>query len=245
MRNATGRIVSMFALFVLAAGAVGRVEGAFLVSPTQTYYDGSDGSLATPIALPGGATFLQFTVTGWVRTAGTGSRQLSPDGLGSDGTPDYNFTGTSFSSRYQGVSVGGTTGTDPALFGIFFSPNFTGTAPNSPNFRSDATPDLRISSTYSPLLNQPFFIGDGLTGNNGFGNNATGSVQTFYIPTGATELLLGLGADPVLSDNFGPGYTVNISSDANPVPEPSSMIMAASATLIGVVIYRGRKSGTG
>jgi hypothetical protein len=233
MRSATNRLP--LALVVgLMVGALGRADASIVVGPTQTYYDHSDGTLATAVALPTGATFLQFTVTGDVITASGGPR-LSPDGLESNGNAEFNFTNNSFGSAptYQGVSIGRTTGIDPALFGIFFSPTFVGTAPNSPNFRSDATTDLRILSTYSPALNQPFFIGDGFTGNNGFGQPVTGTQQTFNIPAGATELLLGIGADPVLDDNSG-GYTVNISSNAPVVPEPATLVPC----LIGVALCR-------
>jgi hypothetical protein len=41
-------------------------------------------------------------------------------------------------------------------------------------------------STLSPLLDQAFFIGDGLTG------NGTGSTQEFFVLTGAMELVLGI-----------------------------------------------------
>jgi hypothetical protein len=49
-------------------------------------------------------------------------------------------------------------------------------------------------SSYSPLLNQVFFIGDGLTG------TGSGSVQQFVIPAGATRLFLGS------SDGAGANY---------------------------------------
>jgi hypothetical protein len=40
-------------------------------------------------------------------------------------------------------------------------------------------------TSYSPLLNQTFFIGDGLTG------TGSGSAQVFNVPTGATRLFFG------------------------------------------------------
>jgi hypothetical protein len=76
------------------------------------------------------------------------------------------------------------------------------------NFRSDSgiTPDPRTLATYSPAVNQPFYIGDGYNANNAFVNNSDsyvplGSNQTFIIPAGASYLLLGIGADIQLSDN--------------------------------------------
>jgi hypothetical protein len=220
-------------LGVVAVGQA-RADVTLHVAPTQTYYDNSDGTLATAFTLPSGLTLLQFSVTGDVVTAGGGPK-LSPDGLDSSGNAEFNFTNTFFGSAptYNGVSIGKTSGTDPALFGIFFSPSFVGTAPNSANYRSDASPDLRILTTYSPSLNQPFFIGNGFTGNNGFGQPVTGTQQTFNIPVGATELLLGLGADPVLSDNSDPGFTVTI-TNASAVPEPSTLVWAGPAALLAL-----------
>jgi hypothetical protein len=90
-------------------------------------------------------------------------------------------------------------------------------------------------TTYSPALNQPFFIGDGFTGNNGFGHPMTGTQQTFIIPTGATELLLGIGADPNLADNSGPGYDVTITNiPSTAVPEPSTLLWVGGAALMAL-----------
>jgi hypothetical protein len=59
---------------------------------------------------------------------------------------------------------------------------------------------------YTPALNQPFYIGDGLASNNVFVTDSDayvppGAIQTFVIPPGAKQLLLGIGADIQLSDN--------------------------------------------
>jgi hypothetical protein len=238
MRRAT-RWIALGSALALVAGAAGSAGADVLVAPMQTYYDNSGGVLADPVALPGGATSLRFSVTGFVITAG-GGPQLSPDGLDSAGNAEFNFSNVSFGApTYKGVSIGRTTGTDPALFGIFFSPSFVGTAPDSANFRSDASPDLRTMLTYSPALNQPFFIGDGFTGNNAFGAPVSGTQQTFNIPTGATELLLGIGADPVLGDNSGPGFTVKIAPNA--VPEPSSLVTVTIGLALSLGYRRRRR----
>jgi hypothetical protein len=53
-------------------------------------------------------------------------------------------------------------------------------------------------STLSPLLQQTFFIGDGLTG------TGSGAVQQVVVPTGATRLFLGSSdAEGANYDNFG------------------------------------------
>jgi hypothetical protein len=183
------------------------VNGVIYVDSHDTIYDGSDGTLFVKIPLPLGATKLQFRVTGGCITDST-LQYGSPDGLYSNGQTPYNFSGTSWAGTYQGVPVGATTGIDPALFGLFFNPDFSDTPDDSENFRSDSgtVPNPRQRDTYVPSVNQPFYIGDGYTGNNQFvtaDDNFVpqGTIQTFDIPTGASYLLLGISADNRLSDN--------------------------------------------
>jgi hypothetical protein len=66
--------------------------------------------------------------------------------------------------------------------GVFESGPPEGDAPASLDFNTIGTdfPSL------SPVLQQLFFIGDGLTG------DGTGSVQVFYVPSGAKSLYLGI-----------------------------------------------------
>jgi hypothetical protein len=140
--------------------------------------------------------------------------------------------------------VGRTTGNDPALYGIFFNPSFSGTPADSLNYLNGVIPDQRTLSTYSPSLNQPFFIGDGLDQNNNLGVSA-GNPQTFNIPAGATELLLGIGPDNNLNDNAGLGYDVRVFDNRMPgaaVPEPASITLALiGAGLAGLAGWRRRK----
>ena len=183
--------------------------GVITVDSHDTFYDGSDGIRFSKVALPAGATKLQFRVTGGVITDGS-LQYGSADGLYQDGRTPYNFTGTKWAGTYEGVPVGATTGIDPALFGMFFSPSFSGTPADSENFRSDSgiTPDPRTRLEYFPAVNQPFWIGDGFSNNNPFSLSAAGDdyipsgfIQTFDIPSGAAYLLLGISADDNLSDN--------------------------------------------
>src|SRR5438067_10389313 len=85
----------------------------------------------------------------------------------------------------------------------------------------------------SPLLNQTFFIGDGLTG------TGSGSIQQIFVPTAATRLYLGFadgndftGPPGSYADNLGSLVaTYNIAGgviDPALVPEPSSMILICS-----------------
>ena len=231
------RIFMATVMLGLMAPAV-RADFVATIGGTTTYYDGSDGALAQAFAIPTGATQALFRVTGGVVT-GSGLAVDSADGLNSSGNPPYNFTNTRFSGTYQGTKIGGTTGIDPALFGIFFNPNFGGTPADSLNYRSDSgiTPDLRAMLSYSPSQNQPFYIGDGYNQNNSYATSSdmlipAGVQQIFNIPTGAQSLLFGMGADPALSDNSG-SYTVHVTflPAFASVPEPSSVVLMGIGTL--------------
>jgi len=123
------------------------------------------------------------------------------------------------------ISTGGISGLTIAGNMMFFAGVFTnGTEPSDP-----APPVLDFNiicinfSDLSPLLNQTFFIGDGLTG------TGTGTVQRFHVPDGATRLYLGF------ADNDGYGYPpgayfdntgfLTASFNIAAVPEPSTMLL--------------------
>jgi hypothetical protein len=83
------------------------------------------------------------------------------------------------------------------------------------------------------LLDQLFFIGDGLTG------TGTGMVQQFVVPSGATALYFA-AADSLGSSSGNPG-TINVeSSDLSAVPEPSTLGMLG-AGLAGALTLARRK----
>jgi hypothetical protein len=185
-------------------------NGILQIRAEDTYYDGNNGTTFTAVPLPLGASRLQFRVTGGVTTDPTVT-VASADGLYADGTAPYDDVDTDYGGRdgtYLGVPVGATTGIDPALFGVFFNPNFVGVPQDSLDFRatSGILPDPRTLPSYAPFLNQPFYIGDGYTSNNDYVTNSDslvphGTNQTFTIPAGATYLLLGIGADVNMMDN--------------------------------------------
>lgn len=236
---------------VLAGAGVGVAHAdpylinGLSVDSHQIYYDGSNGTLAPQIALAPlraqGVTQLIFSFSGGVIT--DGSNQLaSADGLYSNGVAPYNFYQTRFAGTYLGVPVGSTTGIDPAIMGVFFSPSFVGTPQDSLDYRSTTTPDNRTAPSYSPSLNQPFWIGDGYTGNNAYGAAVSGTQQIYDIPDGAEYLLLGIGADINLADNQNSAnqQTQFTGGSTGSVPEPESLALVGVAAL-GVFASRSRR----
>jgi hypothetical protein len=166
-----------------------------------------------------GVSSLQFLATGSVvLNLTSGDNSNDPDGVGAAPGSSYN-TGTGIyagiSAPYAGYLTGLFTGSDTA----------TGT-PTSYTLASEA------ASSFSPSQNQAFFIGDGLTG------DGTGAEQTFYVPTGATTLYLGIsdscgygGGPSCYGDNggsFSVSYTTVASGTPSTTPEPSSLVLLAT-----------------
>ncbi len=141
-------------------------------SPTQ------DGTFPPVIYLLTGANrVLTFSnVTGTVMPSTKFSRSGGADG--------QNF----FNNVVNITSIGGISGiTDSdtnsafALIGVFVTGNIP--ASNPPVAQNYAK--IRGNPSFSPLLDQAFFIGDGKTG------TGMGAIQQFNVPNGATKLYLG------------------------------------------------------
>jgi len=159
---------------------------------------------------------------------------------GPDGTcfPGISTTVTSYGGL-SGINV------DDANFflvGVFLDstePSGPGPAVLSYNY---GTPGSLSTSdpTFSPLLDQVFFIGDGLTG------TGTGSEQTFVVPATASRLYLGFADsfDSVPSyyaDNVGSlTATFSINTVA---PEPSTDFLITAGFLVAVGFYRRKFHG--
>ena len=219
------------------------------IDARQTFYDRNDGVLAPKIDLQtliaSGITQLIFSFSGGVITDGS-LNLASADGLYSTGVAPYNFNCTNFGTgTYQGVSVGCSTGIDPAVMGVFFSPSFIGSAPPSDDYRSstgsnqNSATDNREKASYSPLLNQPFWIGDGWSGNDAYGQPLSGAQQVFDIPTGAKYLLLGIGADIKMADNQNSAAGPTQFTGGGNIPEPTSLALIMLG-LTGLVATRRR-----
>jgi hypothetical protein len=104
----------------------------------------------------------------------------------------------------------------------------------------------------SPLLNQTFFIGDGLTG------SGLGNIQRFLVPNQATRLFLGFADGPGFQglpfqglpgdygDNTG-SLVANfeIQPATEPVPEPGTILGALACVAWGVTNKRKQRKNTG
>ena len=129
------------------------------------------------------------------------------------------------------------------LTGVFLADSLPGSAPSSLSYGSNSAYQL---SSYSPLLGQVFFIGDGLTG------NGSGSAQKFYVPDGATRLYLGFvdgwgfsGTPGYYNDNsgsltFSATLSGNTGGSVGETPEPATYALLG-AGLIGFAIRRKTK----
>jgi hypothetical protein len=81
-------------------------------------------------------------------------------------------------------------------------------------------------SSFSPLLKQVFFIGDGLTG------TGTGTVQSFVVPDGATRLFLGDVDGYGWYNNGGSvSGTVVAAAAVTSTPEPATGGLLASCAI--------------
>lgn len=198
------------------------------------------GNLPTSFSFSAGAgQVLTFSsVTGSVKPAG--SLALN----GPDGDPTTGFFDTNISS-FGGIS--GIKFDDNYMFlvGVFLDNSEpTDPAPSVLDFSSTG-----ITSGFtalSPVLNQTFFVGDGLTG------TGTGSVQNFNVPATATRLFLGFpdgvafqGVPTAYKDNSGSltaTFNISSSSGAASVPEPSSLLLGLCALgIFGAAERRKRR----
>jgi hypothetical protein len=176
---------------------------------------------------------LTFLTTGSI-TLNSGRNINDPDGTSSENSSSYNAG--------SGGIAGIVAPNDGFLVGVFLGMGGpSGSAPSALDF---TTGSGTAFTSLSPELDQVFFIGDGLTG------DGSGSTQTFYIPTGATELYLGIsdacgysGGPSCYGDNAG-AYAVSIDelppSGAPTVPEPESLMLVGTGILSMAAMLRRR-----
>jgi hypothetical protein len=220
---------------IYAAGS----QSALVTNCVSVGYCGAGGQGTVPGSISvTGSTYVTLTASGIITL--DGMQTNDPDGL-SGGNPAY--LPTSINGGFESISGISAPGAG-YLVGVFIGPGGpSGTAPASLTYTS-ATTDL---ASYSPVLDQVFFIGDGLTG------DGTGANQLFYVPTGATQLYLGIsdacqfvGAPSCYTGNSGTdsiGYTDVTSGPVTPpatTPEPSSLILLATGALSAAGVLRRR-----
>jgi hypothetical protein len=149
--------------------------------------------------------------------------------------PGVNTTVTS----YGGLSGIDVNQNNMFLVGVFLDasePSGPGPAVLKYNY---GTPGSLSTSdaTFSPELDQVFFIGDGLTG------TGTGPEQTFDVPSGADRLYLGFADsfDSVPSyyaDNVGSLTATFSITSTTAAPEPAYGVLLTGGLFIGVLLYR-------
>ena len=151
----------------LDVSAQANVYGAGHVSAPSP--GGGGGGIVPPLFHLIGGDFLTFQVTGQVSDNG-GGNYYGADGYVASGTTMNPYGGLSGIQHTSRLFIAGVFLTDQEPVGA-------------------SPPAIDISSgdftELSPLLNQVFFIGDGLTG------MGSGRIQKFYAPGGATRLALG------------------------------------------------------
>ena len=212
--------------------------------PTPNPGGGSGGTIAPEFDLtPGQGRLLTFSSVSGIISFTPGASNV-PDGMSPGGGAPFNLS-TDITS-YQGISGIRLEQGSGFLTGVFLS-NATPAdpAPASLEFTNDGTPGL-IDVGFaglSPLLDQTFFIGDGLTG------NGAGTPQKFIVPDGATRLFLGYadannysGAPGQYQDNSG-AVTASFQVSA-PVPEASTTVSFGLLLALGgwVVAAKRRKA---
>ena len=149
--------------------------------------------------------------------------------------PDGNLDPTlGLRNHFQGAQNGISDITAPhnSLIGVFLGadqPDLN-SPPPALDFSNQASQDYLA---LSPLLQQVFYIGDGLT------SGADPLQQQIIVPTGATSLYLGT-MDGWEWNNNGGSFTLTMENNPAPVPEPGSFILLGTG-LGGLVFAYWRK----
>jgi len=217
----------------------GSVSFDTLNSPPQYLgqYNGPDG---------GAILFQDSTWPNNYLTTSTPPGRLPPAEAGS---PTYFYTDIASTAGISGLTLFETTPTDRrAMFlaGVF-------TTDSEPSDPAPAILDFSSTSlgtsftTLSPLLNQSFFIGDGLTG------TGSGAVQQFLVPDAATKLYFGIvdgqafvGNPDYYDNNLGTFHVQGLVSSVPEIdPAGFGSIAAILTGVFGLLERRRRATGDG
>ena len=206
----------------------GQPDGSSLAGLFFPPADTAPANSPVLLSAVGGTTFT-FSATG--STTVDGSNFGGPDGAAA--YPDESSFGVGPAN-----GIGTYQGPADALIGVFLTddtPSGLG-GPASLDF----TDPLNLgAASFTPLLNQIFFIGDGLAGD-GL------TTQTFLAPTGSTRLFLAvadsLGSSTGNSGSLDVTYNETSPNPTGPgVPEPASWaLMIAGFGLAGAALRRRR-----
>ena len=239
-------------LLLSFAAGVHATSATATIASTAVIYNAGASIRSGAIAVSASAKSVSFTHVKGSLTSSAGT--LCGSALGcillnnragnSLNNPDGAGAATSFSTNLGVNGISGIAGPGAGyLVGVFVpSGGPTGAPPASLDFRSSG---MGTSfAELSPLLDQAFFIGDGLTG------NGSGSTQTFNVPAGASALYLGISdacgyhGDPgCYADNLGSFNVTYIFSDlpAN-ATAGFALLMLVCAGLASLVFLLGKSS---
>lgn len=214
--------------------AQANIYAAGLAS-TAGFSDG--GQLPVALLLSPGQGSIRFdSIVAGLPVAGspTGGATCVFNGAASSGDGNTCVSSVTNVFAANGYSSFYLDGRSMSLVGVFVGETKSATAPAG---QSMSISDANSAASFAPLLQQVFFIGDGLT--------SDGTQQSFLVPTGAKTLYLGFadaygfyGAPGAYGDNYG---SLNVTTA---VPEPASVALTAIglAALLPMV-RRARRRG--
>ncbi len=214
--------VALVVVIVAAIWITSPARADFLVPGTSnpwlagmpdgtTAYEGDVAPAQSPVLVSltsmGSPAAIQFTVTGSVNNDPLPSRD-GPDGNAGE------IVSHTIGAEWSKSDI---TAPLNCFVGVFLDDAIpSGAAPSALDFTTHAS---RNFESLSPMLNQVFFVGDGL--------NTIPAQQSFYVPIGATRLFLGTMDGNGWNNNFG-SFTVDVIG----VPEPAALLMSAACAIL-------------
>jgi hypothetical protein len=244
---------SIFLALAVAQTAIGHATSITVNANDVIYAAGTQGALIHQNQVDGQdptgypvtpGDILTFAHISGSVSLDNGLTFVDPDGLGiNQRVPTSSNLG---SGSISGLKAPG----EGYLVGVFVAAGGpSGAMPPALDFTSTGIGTSFLS--LSPLLDQTFFIGDGLTG------DGTGVSQIFHVPTGAGLLYLGISDSGEFNgrpleywDNLGTftigdpkSLTAPFTETAAATPEPSTLVLlgtGVSAILSGMAVRRRR-----